>query len=235
MTTSSGVLSDLPHRRHPAKPDAAALAALVIALGLCFVPTGTAATPTSPVYDGHGNLIGVPFVPAPEPVQKGLTEERALQIALGYPKVRDWVQRYEGEELTKDATFDQGTHLWTVKVWAPGKAGEIVLAKVDDRTQRVTEAWTGPQVAWKMARGYRGAFGLKINDLGIWLGLCGAFLLGLVDWRRPFSLRTLDLLVLLSFSVSLWYFNEGDIFTSVPPPRSSSPASASASTCAPRT
>src|SRR4029079_5090739 len=36
------------------------------------------------------------------------------------------------------------------------------------------------------------------------------------DLRRPFSLRNLDLLVLLSFSVSLWFFNRGDIFTSVP-------------------
>ena len=29
-------------------------------------------------------------------------------------------------------------------------------------------------------------------------------------------MRNLDLLVLLSFSVSLWFFNRGDIFTSVP-------------------
>ena len=42
------------------------------------------------------------------------------------------------------------------------------------------------------------------------------FLLGLADLRRPLSVRNLDLLVLLSFSVSLWFFNRGDIFTSVP-------------------
>ena len=46
--------------------------------------------------------------------------------------------------------------------------------------------------------------------------LCVIFLLGLADLRRPLSLRNLDLLVLLSFSVSLWFFNGGDIFTSVP-------------------
>src|SRR5439155_1818446 len=34
--------------------------------------------------------------------------------------------------------------------------------------------------------------------------------------RRPLSLRNLDLLVLLSFTASLWYFNHGRIFTSVP-------------------
>jgi hypothetical protein len=42
------------------------------------------------------------------------------------------------------------------------------------------------------------------------------FLLGLADLRRPLSVRNLDLLVLLSFSVSVWFFNRGDVFTSMP-------------------
>src|SRR5438046_2404830 len=68
-----------------------------------------------------------------------------------------------------------------------------------------------------MARGYEGAFGgKKINSVPVWLAFCIVFLLGLADFRRPLSIRNLDLLVLLSFSVSLWYFNHGDIFTSVP-------------------
>jgi hypothetical protein len=50
-------------------------------------------------------------------------------------------------------------------------------------------------------------------DLG---AFCAVFLLGLGDWRRPFSLRNLDLLFLLSPTASLWYFNHGDVFTSVP-------------------
>ena len=79
------------------------------------------------------------------------------------------------------------------------------------------EAWTGPQVAWSLARGYDGGIGGKtINSLPVWLGFCGVFLLGLVDWRRLRNVRNLDLLVLLSFSVSLWFFNDADIFTSVP-------------------
>jgi hypothetical protein len=68
-----------------------------------------------------------------------------------------------------------------------------------------------------MARGYDGAFGgRKINSVSVWLAFCIVFLLGLADFRRPLSVRNLDLLVLLSFSASLWYFNHGDIFTSVP-------------------
>src|SRR5207245_3805619 len=80
-----------------------------------------------------------------------------------------------------------------------------------------SEAWTGPQVAWPMARGQSGAFGGKeLNSLSVWLTFCAVFLLGLADLRRPLSLRNLDLLALLSFSVSLWFFNKGRIFTSVP-------------------
>ena len=68
-----------------------------------------------------------------------------------------------------------------------------------------------------MARGYKGAFGgEKINSYPVWLGFCAIFLLGLVDWRRPFSVRNVDLLALLSFSVSLWFFNRGDVFTAMP-------------------
>jgi hypothetical protein len=103
-----------------------------------------------------------------------------------------------------------------VKVWS-GKAGQIALGKVDDATGAVTEAWTGPQVAWKMARGYRGAFGgTKINSPEIWLAFCAAFLVGLADWRRVRSIRNLDLLVLLGFSISLWFFNRAEVFWSVP-------------------
>ena len=50
-----------------------------------------------------------------------------------------------------------------------------------------------------MARGYDGQFGgKKINSHPVWLAFCAAFLIGLVDWRRLWSVRNLDLLVLLS-------------------------------------
>ncbi len=87
---------------------------------------------------------------------------------------------------------------------------------VSDASGRVLEQWTGFQVAWTMARGYPGAFGRHVNALYIWLPLCALFLLPFIDWRRPFSLRHLDLLMLLSFSVSLAFFNHGEIYKSVP-------------------
>ncbi len=170
-------------------------------------------------------------VPSPSSASKPrLTKERATTLFLGNDKVADWLDRYPRKGRVTDASYeadaskcDAGAQsgCWTVHVWwSKNKhvdAGEIAQGKVDDGSTRVTEAWTGPQVAWKMARGYEGAFGgKKINTLPVWLAFCAVFLLGLADFRRPLSLRNLDLLALLSFSVSLWYFNDGNIFTSVP-------------------
>ena len=150
------------------------------------------------------------------PQQPSLTEARATAIFLAADKVADWVGRYPRASLVTDATYGSRFRGWTVKVWS-GPAGEIATGRVDDSTGGVTEAWTGPQVAWTMARGVKGGFGGKVlNSTSVWLGFCIVFLLGLADLRRPLSLRNLDLLVLLSFTASLWFFNEGRIFTSVP-------------------
>jgi hypothetical protein len=162
--------------------------------------------------------------------QQRLTKERATALFLAYDKVADWLDRYPTKGRITDATYESDSSqcssgatgpCWTVRVWWKKNdkvdAGEIAEGKVDDQSGRITEAWTGPQVAWKMARGYEGAFGgKKINTAPVWLAFCAAFLLGLLDFRRPFSLRNLDLIALLSFTASLWYFNHGDVFTSVP-------------------
>ena len=148
------------------------------------------------------------------PPSPRLTKAQATRIFLEYPKVRSWLDRYPRTNRSVDTTFKKS--VWTVSVWW-GQAGEIATGKVDDTSGAVTEAWTGPQVAWKMARGSPGAFGGKdVNSVPLWLGFCALFFFGLADLRRPLSLRNLDLLALLSFSVSLWYFNRGDVFTSVP-------------------
>jgi len=152
------------------------------------------------------------FSPHPTP---RLNEQRALALFLADQKVADWLDRYPPGR-SSSATFDRARGQWKAHVWS-GEAGEIATGLVDDASGEVVEAWTGPQVAWKMARGGHGAFGGKVLDSApVWFGLCGVFLLGLADLRRPLSLRNLDLLVLISFSASLWFFNRGEIFTSVP-------------------
>ncbi len=154
-----------------------------------------------------------PFVP---PIDSSeLTEFQATNILLRDPKVASWLERYPPEPQT-DAEYRAATDEWVVKAWS-GDAGQIVLGKVDDDSRAVLEAWTGPQVAWTMARGGAGAFGGRtINGVWVWLAFCAAFLVGLANLRRPLSLRNLDLLVLLSFSISLRFFNEGEVFWSVP-------------------
>jgi len=171
-------------------------------------------TATRPVYDSKGRLVQAPF--APTVPRAHMTKGEATRIFLRDPKVADWLDRYPKTKRVTEATFEPKRADWKIGIWW-GPAGEIAIGRVDDGTGVVTEAWTGPQVAWKMARGYSGAFGGKeINTVGIWLAFCIIFLLGLADLRRPLSLRNLDLLALLSFSVSLWFFNRGDVFTSVP-------------------
>ncbi len=145
-----------------------------------------------------------------------LTEERAVEIALAEDGVAAWVSRYPADSIVTEGTYDQRDRDWTVKAWS-GPAGQIVLARVDDLTGLVEEAWTGPQVAWPMARGGGSVFGGKqLNSLPVWLGFCAVFILGLADLRRLRSVRNLDLVVLVSLSASFWFFNEGRIFTSVP-------------------
>jgi hypothetical protein len=186
----------------------------VVALA-AFAPAAHAATTTTgPVYDSKGRLVQAPFAPTVTPAK--LNEKRVTAVFLRDRKVADWLERYPTRDRITDATFDEERRDWKVGVWW-GKAGQIASGRVDDETGEVTEAWTGPQVAWKMARGSPGAFGgRQINSWPIWLGFCVLFLVGLGDLRRPLSVRNVDLLVLVSFSVSLWFFNRGDIFTAVP-------------------
>jgi hypothetical protein len=110
----------------------------------------------------------------------------------------------------------KGPLRWQVSFFSKRGAREIGQVIVDDASARVLEQWTGFQIAWSMARGYPGAFGRHVNALYIWLPLCLLFLLPFVDPRRPLSLLHLDLLVLLSWSVSLAFFNHARIYASVP-------------------
>jgi hypothetical protein len=176
--------------------------AAIVAAALALVPVASAATT---------NPLTPQLPPAAAKVKVG--EQQAIRLFLDDAKVKAWLEHYPPKPTT-DATLAQGQ--WTVQVWS-GRAGEIATGTVDAGTGAIVEAWTGPQVAWRMARGYPGQFGgTKINSVPLWLGFCAAFLIGLVDWRRLWSVRNVDLLVLLSFSVSLWFFNHGNIFAAVP-------------------
>ena len=185
---------------------ALALASLVLAGRAAAADT--TGTVTAPQYDSVGRLVATPFVASS---QSRLTENQAVAIFLRVPKVAHWLSRYPPKPV-RQGTFDRETRHWTVDVWS-GKAGEIATGTVDDATGQVLDAWTGPQVAWQMARGGRDSFGGAILDEPIvWYWICAVFLLGLADLRRPRSLRNLDLVVLLSFSASLEFHARGHVF-----------------------
>ena len=107
-----------------------------------------------------------------------------------------------------------GQRQWQVDFFEPG-GKDIAQVVVDDGSGNVVESWTGTQVETKLARGYRGAVAGKVSRWWIWLPLCVLFLAPFVDPRRPLRLIHLDLLALLGFSASLFFFNKAEIGWSV--------------------
>src|SRR5262245_43528654 len=94
-----------------------------------------------------------------------LPQQQAVNILLAEDGGHAWVDRYPEEDLVTDAKYESRYREWTVKVWA-GPAGQIALGRVDDVSGLVEKAWTGPQVAWPMARGGGHVFGGKrLNSL----------------------------------------------------------------------
>ena len=167
------------------------------------------------VRDADGTVVEAHKAPGDTVGIADLKKPDAERLAGQSPKVRDWLGRYtsHGIAITSQTSYDAGG-AWTRHWWAGG--AEIARVTLDDKTRRITAAWTGPQVAWSMARGSFSAFGKRINDPWIFGTLLLVFAVGLIDWRRLASLRTLDVVALSSFSVSLWCFNKGLVFWSVP-------------------
>jgi hypothetical protein len=145
------------------------------------------------------------------PVGRRLSSDQVLAIAEALPKMKAVRANYKG---SYGGAYLKGPSRWQVSFFSWGGSKEIGQVIIADSSGKVLEQWTGWQVAWTMARGYPGAFGRHVNALYIWLPLCLLFLLPFA--RPPWTLLHLDLLVLLSFSVSLAYFNHAHIEASVP-------------------
>jgi hypothetical protein len=113
--------------------------------------------------------------------------------------------------------YTKGSGTWQVSWFTrPPHQKEMLQVYIDDSLAEVTQAWSGYQVAWSMARGYPGAFGRRSNALYVWLPLCLLFVAPFLPWRRRPTLLHLDLLMLLGFSISLAFFNHADLGISVP-------------------
>ena len=159
-----------------------------------------------------GTPIPVPASNVP-PAGRRLSANAVLAIADALPKMKAIRAKYAG---SYGGAYLKPALRWQVSYFSRGGKKEIGQVIIDDLSGRVLEQWTGFQVAWTMARGYPGAFGRHVNALYVWVPLCVLFLFPFIDFRRPFSLLHLDLLVLLSFSISLAFFNHARIYASVP-------------------
>ena len=143
-----------------------------------------------------------------------LTAAKVLRIARADPRVKAELARHPKAEAYE---YTKGAPTWQVSWFSRTKPQrELLQVYVDDNTGAVTQAWTGFQVAWTMARGYPGAFGRRVNAWYLWLPLCLLFLAPFIPWKRRPTLLHLDLLMLLGFSISLAFFNHGEIGLSVP-------------------
>lgn len=155
----------------------------------------------------------VPVGPSDVPPHgRHLSSNRVLAIADRLPKLRAVRARHPA---SYGGAYLKGPGRWQVSYFSKQR-DEIGQAIISDADGRVLEQWTGFQIAWSMARGYPGAFGRHVNALYVWLPLCLLFFLPFFDWRKPLRLLHLDLLVLLSFSISLAFFNHADIGLSTP-------------------
>ena len=161
-----------------------------------------------PPFGGEAAALSGPVPARARPPGFRLTSGQATAIATEALVPAGAVRRFETRTRAGEAM------LWQVDYFdAHGKdVGQVVIA---DGQGCVLEHWTGTQVDTKLARGYPGAVSGKVSSLWLWLPLCVLFLAPFVDPRRPLRLVHLDLLALLGFSVSLAFFNHGEIEASV--------------------
>jgi Glycosyltransferase family 87 len=110
---------------------------------------------------------------------------------------------YASHPLRYEVSYKRGTHT-------------LIDIHVDGVTGEVIEQWSGPQADMLLARGYTPSVGGPMNLWYVWLPLALLFLAPFLDPRRPFRLVHLDLLVLLAFGVSEYFFNKGNVNVSVP-------------------
>jgi Glycosyltransferase family 87 len=181
-------------------------ALLALAILLALAPGAAAQELTSPaLYD-----VAPPgFRHTPADVMKAVAT---------LPEVRR-ARRGHADTYGRVYYRSRANGLWQVSFYAPpasghGRSKELSETIFDDRSGRVFESWTGPQVEWTMARGTAGAFGRVANALWVWLPLCALFVLPFA--RPPWRLLHLDLAVLLAFSVSYAFFGAARIDVSVP-------------------
>lgn len=204
--TSGGVLRGL-----------AAVLACALLLG-----AGTAAAASAPALAASAQppdpVAGLELAPQGDRPPPGYRRSPAavIRAAVAIPAVR---RARAAHRPSYARAYLEGPGRWRVAVYVPPggpdvPSEEIARVGVDDRTGRVLEAWTGPQVQWPMARGTPGQFGRAVNSPWIWIGLCVAFVAPFA--RRPLRALHADLAVLLAFSIPYAFVGAADLDVAIP-------------------
>ena len=188
---------------------------LPLALALLLAPAAPAAAQDpaeQPPFGGEPvPRLAVPDSSTVPPLEFRLSAAEATAIADSTDEVRE--ERAERELTARAGT--RGPRRWEV-TYRDDEGDSAALVLIDDRSGEVLEAWTGTQVDTKLARGYEDAISGDLNEAWFWIPLCFLFVAPFFDPRRPFRLLHLDLLALLGFSASLFFFNRGEIDVSAP-------------------
>jgi hypothetical protein len=145
------------------------------------------------------------------------TAREAVRIAEMVPEVRQ--ARAKHPHLTAQPYVSplrlRSGHFYHWEIYFVSRDERLVEVDMD-ADGHVLEVQTAPDVGWSLLRGYPGVLGGRLNAPYIWLPLCLLFLLPFIDPRRPWRLLHLDLLVLLGFGVSQFFFTRGEPDVSVP-------------------
>ena len=196
------------------------LAIAVATLAAPAVATAADSLPADPAHQppfGGGEAFQLSKPPSETEPPPGFTLSAARVATIATDAVSGELDdgSATGELRVRTRVGTEGEPQWQVDIF-DADGTDVAQVVIDDASGEVVEKWTGSQVETKLARGYEDAVSGDLNEWWFWLPLCLLFLAPFVDPRRPFRLVHLDLLALLGFSVSLFFFNRGDIDLSVP-------------------
>ncbi|MGH2982855.1 MAG: hypothetical protein ACRDK5_01155 [Solirubrobacterales bacterium] len=190
----------------------ATLAAPAVALADDSLPVDPA---DQPPFDG-GETFRLSKPPSDSEPPPGFTLSAPRVTAIATDAVSSEITDAATHEVRVRTRVGTGAEpQWQVDIF-DADGTDVAQVVIDDRRGEVVENWTGSQVETKLARGYEDAVSGDLSEWWFWLPLCVLFLAPFVDPRRPLRLIHLDLLALLGFSASLFFFNKGDIDLSVP-------------------
>jgi len=177
--------------------------------------------PSAAAAESTENWFVPGTLPAPaldkKPPRYRITPRQAIRVAERAPEVRRERARYGDLRGYASIPLYRPGLRYEISYARKGSDDRVLEVHVSGVSGRVLELWSGPQVAWVLARGYEPSAGGKVlNSAYVWLPLCLLFLAPFFDPRRPLRLLHLDLLVMLGFGLSQYFVNRGELDLSVP-------------------